>query len=96
VWADFFIVFAVFMASKSVISSAPVAPQPSKQQEYYPLWRHVTKLKQMGGGEGSWEWRCNLCKIEKTFKASYTRVKAHILHERVQGVKGCAFTKNLG
>jgi hypothetical protein len=48
----------------------------------------------MGGGGGSLEWRCNLCKIEKIFKGSYTRVKAHILHERVQGVEGCAFTKN--
>ena len=48
----------------------------------------------MGGGRGSWEWRCNLCKNEKSFKGSYTRVKAHILHEGVKGVEGCAFTKN--
>jgi len=82
------------MASQSAVSSAPVAPQPTRQPEYYPLWRHVTKLKQMGGGGGSWEWRCNLCKNEKTFKGSYKRVKVHILHEWVQGVEGCAFTKN--
>jgi hypothetical protein len=68
------------MASQSAISNAPRAPQASKQLEYYPLWKYVTKLKQMGGG-GSCEWRCNLCKSEKTFKGSYTRVKAHILHE---------------
>jgi hypothetical protein len=48
----------------------------------------------MGGSGGSWEWMCNLCKNEKAFKGSYTRVKAHILHERVQGVEGCSFTKN--
>jgi hypothetical protein len=92
--ADFFTVFAAFMASQSAISSTPGVPQPSKQQEYYPLWWHVTKLKQMGGGGGSWERRCNLCKIEKTFKGSYTRVKAHILHEVGKGVEACAFTKN--
>ena len=82
------------MASQTGISFAPTTPQPTRQQEYYPLWRHVTKLKQMGGSGGSWEWKCNLCKNEKTFKGTYTRVKAHILHEGVKGVEGCAFTKN--
>jgi hypothetical protein len=48
----------------------------------------------MGGGGASWEWRGNLCKIKKTFKGSYTRVKAHILHEGVKGVEACALTKN--
>jgi hypothetical protein len=83
------------MASESAISIAPRAPQASRQLEYCPLWRYVTKLKQMGGGGGSWEWKCNLCKSEKTFKGSYTRVKAHILHEGVKGVDVCAHTKNL-
>jgi hypothetical protein len=81
------------MASHSVISKAPRAPQASKQQEYYPLWKYVTKLKQMGGG-GSCEWRCNLCENGKTYKGSYTRVKAHILHEGVKGVDVCAHTRN--
>jgi hypothetical protein len=48
----------------------------------------------MGSGWGSWEWRGNLCTIEKTFKGSYKRVKGHILHEGVKGVEACAFTKN--
>jgi hypothetical protein len=62
VWvADLFTVFAAFMASHCVISKAPRVPQESKQQEYYPLWKYVTKPKQMGGG-GSCEWRLNLCK----------------------------------
>jgi hypothetical protein len=82
------------MASRSVVSSAPIAPQLGRQQEYYPLWRHVTKIKQMDGSGGSWEWRCNLCKNKKTFKGSYTRVKTHILHARVQGVEVCSFTRN--
>jgi len=83
------------MASQSVVSSAPRVVEVSKQQEYYSLWRPVTKVKARGASGGSWEWRCNLCKKDKTFKGSYTRVKAHILHEGVKGVDVCAFTRNL-
>jgi len=92
VWtADFFIVFAAFMASQSVISPAPRAS--IKQQEYYPLWKYVTKIKQLPGG-GSREWKCNLCCNGKNYKGSYTRVKAHILHEGVKGVDVCSHTKH--
>jgi len=41
------------MASQSVVSSTPRVVEVSKQQEYYPLWRHVTKVKAMGVGGGS-------------------------------------------
>ena len=94
---EFFILcycnFAAVMASQSCVSSAPKATQVSRQQEYYPLWKYVTKVKQMGSG-GTWEWKCNLCKNEKTFQGSYTRVKAHILHEEIKGIDVCAHTKN--
>jgi hypothetical protein len=79
------------MASQCVVSSNTRAAEVSRQQEYYPLWRHVTKVKAMGVGGGSWEWRCNLCKKDRNFKGSYTRVKAHILHER-KGIEGCHHT----
>jgi hypothetical protein len=36
------------MASQSVVSSTPRAVEVSRQQEYYPLWRHVTRVKAMG------------------------------------------------
>jgi hypothetical protein len=85
---------APFMVSQSVVSSTPRAAEVSKQQEYYPLWRHVTKVKAMGVSGGSWEWKCNLCKKDKTFKGSYTRVKAHILHEG-KGIEGCPHTLDL-
>jgi hypothetical protein len=68
------------MASQSAISSAPRVAEVSRQQKYYPLWRHVTKVKAMAVGGALWEWKCNLCKKDKTFKGSYRRVKAHILH----------------
>ena len=69
------------------------APQASKTHDYYPLWKYVTNIQQMPGG-GTWEWRCNLCKNSKTYKGSYTRVKAHILHEGVKGVDVCSHTSN--
>ena len=81
------------MASHTMAAPAPRDTQTTKQQEYYPLWKYVTKIKQLPGG-GSWEWRCNLCNNGKIYKGSYTRVKAHILHEGVKGVDVCGHTKN--
>lgn len=46
------------------------------------------------GSNGTWEWKCNLCKNDKTFKGSYTRMKAHILHEEINGIEVCAHTRN--
>ena len=46
------------------------------------------------GSSGMWKWKCNLCKNEKTFKGSYTRVKANILNEEIKGIDVCAHTKN--
>jgi hypothetical protein len=51
----------------------------------------VTKLQKCGGG-GSWEWRCTLC--NNTYKGSYPRVKAHLLHGGGQGILGCTKTSD--
>jgi hypothetical protein len=48
----------------------------------------------MGGGH-SCEWKCNLCKSDKTYKGSFTRVNNYIFHEGVKGVYVCAHTRNL-
>jgi hypothetical protein len=48
----------------------------------------------MGAGGGSCEWKCNLCKKDTTFKGSYSRVKAHILHEGMV-IEGCPHTLDL-
>jgi hypothetical protein len=82
------------MDSQSVVSYTPRATEVTRKHEYCPLWRHVTKVKAMGAGGGSWEWKCNLCKKDKTFKESYTRVKAHILHEG-KGIEGCPNTLDM-
>jgi len=49
--------FASFMASQSVVSSTPIAAEVRRKHEYYPLWRHATKVKAMGVGGGSSEWK---------------------------------------
>jgi hypothetical protein len=60
------------MAYQSVVSSSPRSTEGIRQQNYYPLWRHVTKVKVMGVGAGSWEWKCDLCKKDEAFKVTYT------------------------
>jgi hypothetical protein len=42
-------------------TSSPM-PRANKRIDYYPLWRHVTKVSRIPGG-GSWEWICNLCPV---------------------------------
>ena len=39
-----------------------------------PPWKYVTKLEKASVGGGNVAFRCNYC--EKTFKGSYSRVKA--------------------
>ena len=78
------------MAS-SQSAAATSSPRANPRAEYYPLWRHVTKLQRCGGG-GSWEWRCNLC--NNTYKGSYPRVEAHLLHGGGQGISGCTKTSD--
>ena len=78
------------MAS-SQSAAATSNPRANPRAEYYPLWRHVTKLQKCGGG-GSWEWRCTLC--NNTYKGSYPRVKAHMLHVGGQGILGCTKTSD--
>ncbi|XP_075640207.1 uncharacterized protein LOC142611947 [Castanea sativa] len=53
-----------------------------------PLWKYVTKLEKASGGVGNVTFRCNYC--EKTFKGSYSRVKAHMLKLPNFGIQACA------
>ncbi|XP_075640485.1 uncharacterized protein LOC142612254 [Castanea sativa] len=52
-----------------------------------PLWKYVTKLKKAAVGGGNVTFRCNYC--EKTFKGSYSRVKAHLLKLSNYGIQPC-------
>ena len=53
-----------------------------------PLWKYVTKLEKVSVGGGNVAFRCNYC--EKTFKGSYSRVKAHLLKLSKFGIQPCA------
>ena len=53
-----------------------------------PLWKYVTKLEKASVGGGNVVFRCNYC--EKTFKGSYSRVKAHLLKLSKFGIQPCA------
>jgi len=92
-WVFHFLILQHSWLLKVVFQVSPKSTQENRQQEYYPLWKYVTKVKQMGSS-GMWKWKCNLCKNVKTFKGSYTRVKAHILNEEIKGINVCAHTKN--
>ncbi|XP_075645144.1 uncharacterized protein LOC142616155 [Castanea sativa] len=52
-----------------------------------PLWKYVTKLEKAAAGGGNVTFRCNYC--EKTFKGSYSRVKAHLLKLSNCGIQPC-------
>ncbi|XP_030970895.1 uncharacterized protein LOC115991330 [Quercus lobata] len=53
-----------------------------------PLWKYVTRLEKASVGSGNVSFKCNYC--EKTFKGSYSRVKAHLLKLPKFGIQACA------
>ena len=53
-----------------------------------PLWKYAIKLEKASGGGGNVTFRCNYC--EKTFKGSFSRVKAHLLKLFNFGIQPCA------
>ena len=57
-------------------------------EEVVPLWKYVTKLEKASVGGGNVAFKCNYC--EKTFKGSYSRVKAHLLKLFNFGIQPCA------
>ncbi|XP_075640296.1 putative transcriptional regulator tpeD [Castanea sativa] len=52
-----------------------------------PLWKYVTKLEKAAAGGGNVTFKCDYC--EKTFKGSYSRVKAHLLKLSNCGIQPC-------
>ncbi|KAF1872176.1 hypothetical protein Lal_00033831 [Lupinus albus] len=58
------------------------------QDDHAPLWAYVTisdKAKDEGGNKS---WTCNF--YNKSFKSSYSRVKAHLLRIHKGGMSGCS------
>lgn len=53
-----------------------------------PLWAYVSVLQNKNEGKGNASWRCNYC--NKTYKGSYSRVRAHLLREKGHGIATCS------
>ncbi|XP_056698299.1 uncharacterized protein [Spinacia oleracea] len=52
-----------------------------------PLWRFVTRIEKQGAVGGTWKYRCNFCNENRT--SSYSRVRAHLLQIKGQGITCC-------
>ena len=57
-----------------------------QEDETKPLWRYFTKIRKTPGG-GNYMVNCSLCDFE--FNGSYTRVRAHLLKIKGEGVRVC-------
>ena len=52
-----------------------------------PLWNFVTKLDKRREVGGSWNFKCNFCGESRN--GSYSKVKAHLLQVKGQGIVIC-------
>jgi len=57
-----------------------------QEDETKPLWRYVSKLRKTSGG-GNNVIKCSLCDF--SFNGSYTKVRAHLLQLKGEGVRSC-------
>ena len=76
--------------SHSTSVSSPL--NPIEEDAYQPLWRYVTKHQKLGDGWGNVSWQCHFC--HQTKKSSYTRVRAHLIHEPGHVVVFCPKVKS--
>lgn len=58
-----------------------------KEKEEPPLWNYVTKLEKLGATGGTWRFKCSFC--DEVRQGSYSRVKAHLLALKGQGISIC-------
>ncbi|CAG7894958.1 unnamed protein product, partial [Brassica rapa] len=55
--------------------------------EEAPLWNYVTKLEKSGAKGGTWKFKCNICNEDR--QGSYSRIRAHLLGIKNQGIAIC-------
>ena len=81
------------MASTTGGSHSTSVSSPAIEEDAHnPLWRYVTKQQKLGDGGGNMSWQCNFC--HQTKKSSYTRVRAHLIHEPGHAVAFCPKVKS--
>ncbi|GMP49052.1 hypothetical protein CsSME_00016174 [Camellia sinensis var. sinensis] len=56
-------------------------------EDHTSLWKYVTRLEKSGARGGNYTFQCNFCQV--TRKGSCTRVKAHLMQIKNQGIKVC-------
>uniref|UniRef100_A0A0D3ADA3 BED-type domain-containing protein n=2 Tax=Brassica TaxID=3705 RepID=A0A0D3ADA3_BRAOL len=55
--------------------------------EEAPLWNYVTKLEKSGAKGSTWKFKCNICNKDR--QGSYSRIRAHLLGIKNQGIAIC-------
>ncbi|KAF1898412.1 hypothetical protein Lal_00042104 [Lupinus albus] len=85
----------ITMSTPSILSSSSTSKNTNKfissnttQDDHAPLWACVTISDKAEDGGGNKSWTCNFC--NKSFKSSYSRVKAHLLRIHKDGIGVCS------
>ena len=73
--------------SSSANSNAAAAAVVEEIDRNFPLWKYVTVIEKAGKKGGNVRWQCNYC--NKIYLGSYSRVLAHLLKIKGQGVATC-------
>ncbi|KAL0771456.1 hypothetical protein Bca101_036607 [Brassica carinata] len=72
---------------KKMNSQTEIGGSGSGEKEEPPLWNYVTKLEKLGATGGTWRFKCSFC--DEIRQGSYSRVKAHLLALKGQGISIC-------
>ncbi|KAG2279757.1 hypothetical protein Bca52824_050977 [Brassica carinata] len=76
-----FLVFILIMTSHGASDNVDNASEEA------PLWNYVTKLNKSGVKGGTWKFKCNICNEDR--QGSYSKVRAHLLGIKNQGIVVC-------
>ncbi|XP_038709954.1 uncharacterized protein LOC120004739 [Tripterygium wilfordii] len=75
--------------SSSGNSSATVGSSTDDTNANYPLWKYMIVLERIGKKGGNVKFECKYC--HKSYVGSYSRVFAHLLKIKGQGIATCNF-----
>ncbi|KAG5411458.1 hypothetical protein IGI04_007777, partial [Brassica rapa subsp. trilocularis] len=70
-----------------VMTSQGASDNVDNASEEAPLWNYVTKLEKSGAKGGTWKFKCNICNEDR--QGSYSRIRAHLLGIKNQGIAIC-------
>ncbi|KAL0690949.1 hypothetical protein Bca4012_090628 [Brassica carinata] len=70
-----------------VMTSQGSSDNIENASEEAPLWNYVTKLEKSGAKGSTWKFKCNICNKDR--QGSYSRIRAHLLGIKNQGIAIC-------